>query len=44
VTAKEFEELRMTSVADALALIKRGAEEVIVEEDLVKKQIGRAHV
>lgn len=27
----------MTSVADALALIKRGAEEVIVEEDLVKK-------
>jgi tyrosyl-tRNA synthetase len=37
VTAKEFEELRMTSVADALALIKRGAEEVIVEEDLVKK-------
>jgi tyrosyl-tRNA synthetase len=37
VTVKEFEELRMTSVADALALIKRGAEEVIVEEDLVKK-------
>ncbi len=27
----------MTSVADALTLIKRGAEEVIVEEDLVKK-------
>jgi tyrosyl-tRNA synthetase len=37
VATKEFEELRMTSVADALALIKRGAEEVIVEEDLVKK-------
>ncbi|TNC79838.1 MAG: tyrosine--tRNA ligase [Oleiphilus sp.] len=27
----------MTSVQDALALIKRGAEELIVEEDLVKK-------